>query len=73
MHKNWYGAPAQKPDVRFQLLRDGVPYAGPIAFENQRVLPPTGDSQYRTVLTLALGAGLLLMAAWALRRRNIAS
>ena len=53
------------------LLRDDVPYAGPIAFENLRAVPPTGDTRHQTVLILALGAGLLLMSAWAIRRRQM--
>ncbi len=59
-------------EATVDVLKDGTPYAGAIAFANRRHVPPTGDTALRLPLVLLMAGALLGGGAliWEYRKRR---
>ncbi|NLD52041.1 MAG: LPXTG cell wall anchor domain-containing protein, partial [Clostridiales bacterium] len=59
-----------KLEATVNVEKDGVPFAGDIAFHNTYALPQTGDSQPQVMMILAAAALLTLMLGIRLRKKR---
>ncbi|HOQ63786.1 MAG TPA: LPXTG cell wall anchor domain-containing protein, partial [Clostridia bacterium] len=58
-----------KLSAQVSILKDRVPYAGDVTFNNKYSLPQTGDSQPQLMLILAAAGLMALMAGVRLRKK----
>lgn len=63
-------ASGTKLTYKMDVQRDGVPFAGSIAFTNVKQAPATGDNQFNLILALIASSLLLGAAFLTLKRRS---